>query len=62
MTLLELVFQRRKARAEAAALLDDAVAQSRSLTISEQVRFDALLARIHEIDAAIASRAALRTA
>jgi hypothetical protein len=61
MTLLELNFQRRKAKADANALLDVAVAESRSLTIAEQVRFDSLLTRIHEIDAAIAQRASLRT-
>lgn len=60
MTLLELNFQRRKARAEAAALLDKAVTASRSLTIAEQVRFDALTARIHELDERIAQRESLR--
>ncbi len=60
MTLLELNFQRRKVKAEAAGLLDRAVAESRSLTIPERVRFDALTARIHELDAAIAERESLR--
>lgn len=62
MNLLELAFQRCKARAAANGLLDRAVTESRSLTIVEQVQFDTLLARVHEIDAAIAQRAALRTA
>ena len=61
MTLLELNFQRRKARTAANALLDAAVTETRSLTIAEQVQFDSLLTRIHEIDAAVAQRAALRT-
>jgi hypothetical protein len=60
MTLLELSYQRRKAKAEASALLDRAVTESRSLTIAEQVRFDALTARIHELDAAYAERDSLR--
>lgn len=60
MTLLELRFQRRKARTEATGLLDCAVTESRSLSIPEQVRFDALTARIHEIDNAIAERESLR--
>ena len=53
MTLLELSYQRRKAKAEATGLLDRAVNESRSLSISEQVRFDTLTARIHELDTAI---------
>jgi len=60
MTLLEMNFQRRKARAEAAELLDKAVTEFRSLTVAEQVRFDGLTARIHELDTAIAEREALR--
>ncbi len=59
-TLLELNFQRRKANAEAAGLLDKAVAESRTLSIAEQVHFDALTARIHELDAAFAERESLR--
>lgn len=59
-TLLELNFQRRKAKAEAAGLLDKAVTESRTLSISEQVRFDTLTARIHELDAAIVQRESLR--
>ena len=61
MNLLELVFQRCKARAAASGLLDRAVTESRSLTVTEQVQFDALLSRVHEFDAAIEQRAALRT-
>jgi hypothetical protein len=60
MTLLELNFQRRKTKTEAAGLLDSAMQATRSLTISEQVRFDSLTARIHELDNAIAERESLR--
>lgn len=60
MNLLELNFQRRKAKKEAATLLDKAVLESRSLTIAEQVRFDTLTARIHELDAAFIQRESLR--
>jgi hypothetical protein len=60
VTLLELNFQRRKAKKEAAEMLDKAVIEARSLTIAEQVRFDSLTARIHELDAAIAQRESLR--
>jgi hypothetical protein len=60
VTLLELNFQRRKARTEAAGLLDAAMAESRALTVAEQVRFDGLTARIHEFDNAIAERESLR--
>jgi hypothetical protein len=60
MTLLELNYQRRKTRAEASGLLDSAMTQTRSLTIPEQVRFDSLTARIHELDNAIAERESLR--
>ena len=60
MTLLELNYQRRKARKEANALLDAATNEGRTLTIPEQVRFDSLLAQISETDAAIARRESLR--
>ena len=60
MTLLELTFQRRKAKAETAALLDSAVTESRTLSVAEQVRFDGLVARIRELDGAIAQRESLR--
>jgi hypothetical protein len=60
LTLLELAYQRRKAKKEAADLLDKAVIESRSLTIPEQVRFDSLTAGIHELDAAITERESLR--
>lgn len=60
MTLLELAYQRRKAKSEAAGLLDRAVTESRSLTIAEQVHFDTLTARIHELDGATAERESLR--
>lgn len=62
MTLLELTFQRKKAKAEASGLLDSAMAETRALSVAEQVRFDALTARIHEMDAAIAQRESLRKA
>jgi hypothetical protein len=60
MTLLEIAYQRRKAKAEAAGLLDAAVLEVRTLNIPEQVRFDLLTARIAELDAAAIERAALR--
>ncbi len=60
MILLELHYQRRKVKAEAAGLLDKAVSEARALTIPEQVRFDALTAHIHELDTAIAERESLR--
>jgi hypothetical protein len=59
-TLLELNYQRRKAWAEANGLLDAAMAETRALTIPEQVRFDALAVRINEIDAAYSERESLR--
>ncbi|HEY6769388.1 MAG TPA: hypothetical protein VI386_31985 [Candidatus Sulfotelmatobacter sp.] len=62
MTLLELTFQRRKADIAAHEILDLAVTEGRNLNVAEQVRFDGLLARVHELDAAIAKRAALRQA
>jgi hypothetical protein len=60
VTLLELNFQRRKAKTEASGLLDKAMAESRSLTIAEQIHFDALTARIQVLDTAIAERESLR--
>lgn len=60
MTLLELNYQRRKAKTEASGLLDTAMAESRTLSIPEQVRFDALTARIQVLDTAIAERESLR--
>ena len=60
MTLLEISFQRSKAKREAARLLDTAVAESRSLTIAEQVRFDSLTAQIEELDAQFIQRESLR--
>lgn len=62
MNLLELTFQRKKAKAEASGLLDTAMSESRTLSIPEQVRFDSLTARIHELDAAISQRESLRKA
>jgi hypothetical protein len=60
MNLLELNFQRRKARAAANVLLDAAATEGRALTIAEQVRFDSLIARISEIDQDIQGRESLR--
>lgn len=60
MTLLELTFQRKKAKTEASGLLDAAMAESRALSIAEQIRFDSLTARIQELDAAISQRESLR--
>jgi len=60
LTLLELNYQRRKARKEANGLLDAATNEGRTLTIPEQVRFDSLLAQISETDAAIVRRESLR--
>ncbi len=60
MTLLELSYQRRKAKAEATGLLDRAVTEARSLTVVEQAHFDTLTARIHELDTAITERESLR--
>jgi hypothetical protein len=60
MTLLELSFQRRKVRTEANHLLDKAAIESRALSIPEQVRFDALLAQIQELDEQFALRSNLR--
>lgn len=62
MTLLELAFQRKKAKTEASGLLDKAMAESRTLRVAEQVCFDSLTARIHELDAAISQRESLRKA
>jgi hypothetical protein len=59
-TLLELNFQRGKAKTEAAGLLDKAVTESKALSIADQVRFDTLTARIHELNAAIVERESLR--
>ena len=60
MTLLEISFQRRKAKVEASGLLNTAVAESRTLTIAEHVRFDALAARIQDLDVQFAQRSNLR--
>jgi hypothetical protein len=60
VTLLELNYQRRKATTEASGLLDAAMAESRTLSIAEQVHFDALTARIQVLDTAIAERESLR--
>jgi hypothetical protein len=62
VTLLEIAFQRAKAKREAARLLDTAVAESRPLTIAEQVRFDSLTAQMEELDAQFVRRESLRKA
>jgi len=41
-------------------MLDRAVLESRTLSVSEQVRFDSLAARIDELDGQIAEREFLR--
>jgi hypothetical protein len=60
VTLLELSFQRKKAKIEASGLLDKAMSESRSLTIAEQVHFDALTAHIQDLDMQIGQRESLR--
>jgi hypothetical protein len=60
VTLLELSFQRKKAKAEACGLLDKAIRERRDLTVTEQVEFDALTARIHVLDQQFAQRESLR--
>jgi hypothetical protein len=60
MMLLEISVQRSKAKREAARLLDTAVAESRSLTIAEQVRFDSLTAKIQELDTQFVQRESIR--
>jgi hypothetical protein len=60
MTLLEISVLRSKAKREAARLLDTAVAESRSLTIAEQVRFDSLTAKIQELDTQFVQRESIR--
>ena len=60
MNLLELTFQRKTAKRAAQDLLDKAMAESLTLTTSEQVRFDSLAVRIQELDAAISQRESLR--
>jgi hypothetical protein len=60
MTLLELAYQRRKAKTQAAGLLKKAMDESRSLSIPEQVCFDSLAARIATLDRSIAERESLR--
>ena len=62
MTLLEISVLRSKAKREAARLLDTAVAESRSLSIAEQVRFDSLTAQIQELDVLFVQRESLRKA
>ena len=62
MTLLELHYQRRTAKAKAVHLLDIAMSESRALSAPEGAQFDGLAARIHELDAAIAERESLRKA
>lgn len=56
MNLLELNYQRRKAKHTARELLDRVTTEGRALSIAEQLHFDALAARIAELDAAIVER------
>ena len=60
MTLLELTHQLSQARAKAHRLLDAAQDEKRNLTLSEQIEFDSLITRGHEIEGAIEARANLR--
>jgi len=60
VTLLEATVQRKRAKAQAAALLDKAMTESRSLTVAEQIQFDALISRVEAFDSAIAQRESLR--
>jgi hypothetical protein len=60
VNLLELSFQRKKAKAEACGLLDKAIRERPDLTVTEQVEFDALTARIHVLDQQFAQRESLR--
>ena len=60
MTLLELNYQRRETWRKANDALDRAATEGRTLTIPEQVQFDALVSRIAELDRFIAERESLR--
>jgi hypothetical protein len=62
MTLLEITHQRSRAKREANNLLDKAMAEARSLTISEQIKFDSLTAHIQHLDALFVQRESLRKA
>jgi hypothetical protein len=62
VTLLELAFHRKKAKTEASGMLDKAYAESRTLSVAEQVRFDGLMARIQDLNGQIAQRESLRKA
>jgi hypothetical protein len=60
VTLLELSYLRKSAKAGACALLDTALRERRNLTVSDQVEFDTLTARIHILDEQFAQRESLR--
>jgi len=60
MTLLELYYQRRIAKTNAARLLNAAMGEARALTIPEEIQFDGIAARVQELDAAITERQSLR--
>lgn len=62
MTLLELTHQLSQTRVRAQRLLDTAHAEKRDLAIAEQIEFDSLITRGHEIEGAIEARIALRKA
>lgn len=61
-TLLELTHRLSHAKVKARGLLDTALTQSRALSIGEQVEFDSLVSRCHELEAQIEARCALRKA
>ncbi len=61
-TLLDLNHRLGQARVKARGLLDTAPTQSRALSIGEQVEFDSLVGRCHELETQIEARCALRKA
>jgi hypothetical protein len=62
MNLLELLYQRCKAHKAAHDLLDKAATESRGLTVTEQLQFDCLSARVQKLDHEIEERSALASA
>lgn len=57
MKLLDIISNGRQARTEMRTMLDRALTESRSLTLTEQIRFDALGIRLAEIANQLESRA-----
>jgi hypothetical protein len=55
--LLDILFEGTKARKEMSTMLDRAVTESRDLTLSEQIRFDALGIRLAEVTDQLERRA-----